>query len=588
MSAQPQMNDVHPGGQRRGRAPVHPIVSPPAGRVPVDAAAARLTAADVAVEAVAAGGQLPVTGAVQPDAWKMTPWRLLQNDKRGSTFEEVVQGFDADAVFAEAQRCLLCKDPTCIAGCPNNNPIPTYIAFVAEGRILDAAVADYEKNSLGACTGRVCAWENQCEGHCVLNARGEGVRVGAIERYIADYALAHHEEFEALIAQRAAERAERGSSSYIDPELSSFAAAVRAYGDAVPASYGPGYGLPDNSVLTGYSVAVIGAGPAGLACADFLSRRGAAVVVFEAQKYAGGLLADGIPEFVLPEGTVEHEVDRLRRQGVVFCFEQALGRDIRLEELRVEFDAVFLGIGAIKARRLGVRGEDAVGVSIAQQYLQEVKVAMSHVGVEGFAVPTVGRRVLVIGAGDTAMDAARTSVRLGAEEVYIVYRRTRAESPSRDGEVEHTLHEGVHFEYLVNPVEFLKDEHGHVNAARLVRMRLGEPDASGRRSPEPIPGSEYDQECDQVIEALGYSANGSVIGQPELLTRGGTVRVRTERGDTEIEGVFAGGDIVRGAMTVVHAIRDGRLAADAIGEYLLKRSGLQSEAPLAGEALAAD
>lgn len=588
MSAQPQLNDAKFGGQGPASATGHSIPESTRTRTPVDAAAARLTAADVAVDKVAAAGQLPVTGAVQPHPWQMTPWRLLQNDKRNTTFDEVIQGFDADAVFAEAQRCLLCKDPTCIAGCPNNNPIPTYIGFVAEGRILDAAVADYEKNSLGACTGRVCAWESQCEGHCVLNARGEGVRVGAIERYIADYALKHHEEFEALIAQRAAERAQRGSSSYTDPNVSSFAAAVGAYGDAVPPAYGPGFGLPDDSVLKGYNVAVIGAGPAGLACADFLSRRGCAVVVFEAQKYAGGLLADGIPEFVLPEGTVDGEVDRLRRQGVVFCFETALGRDIRLEELRLEFDAVFLGIGAIKARRLGVPGEDAVGVSIAQQFLQEVKVAMSHVGVDGFEVPHVGRRVLVIGAGDTAMDAARTSVRLGAEEVYIVYRRTRAESPSRDGEVEHTLHEGVHFEYLVNPVEFLKDENGHVKAARLVRMQLGEPDASGRRSPEPIPGSEYDQPCDQVIEAVGYSANGTVIGQPELLTRGGTVRIKTERGDTELEGVFAGGDIVRGAMTVVHAIRDGRLAADAIGEYLLQRSGLRSETPLLGESPAAD
>ena len=528
------------------------------------------------------------TGEIRPDPWKMTPWRVLGNQQRLSTFAEVIEGFDADAVFAEAQRCLLCKEPTCVSGCPNNNPIPTYIGFVQEGRILDAAVADYEKNSLAACTGRVCAWENQCEGHCVLNARGEGVRIGAIERYIADYALKHKGEFEALIARRAAERAARGASSYTDPSVSAFAAAVAAYGPAVPAAYGADYGLPADTVLTGFTAAVVGAGPAGLACADFLSRRGCAVVVFEAQKYAGGLLADGIPEFVLPEGTVDAEVDRLRGQGVVFCFETALGRDIRLEDLRRDFDSVFLGIGAIKARRLGVPGEDAAGISTAQEYLQYTKVAMSHQGVDGFEVPKVGRRVLVIGAGDTAMDAARTSVRLGAEEVYIVYRRTRAESPSRDGEVEHTLHEGVHFEYLVNPVEFLKDEHGHVRAARLVRMQLGEPDASGRRSPEPVPGSEYEQECDQVIMAVGYSADGKVIGHPEILTRSSTVKVRDEGGETDLEGVFAGGDIARGAMTVVHAIRDGRLAADAMGEYMFAKSAARGESPLHGEPTAAD
>ena len=529
------------------------------------------------------GGQGAAKRPIEPDPWKMTPWRVLQGDRRTVTFDEVIEGFDPDSVFAEAQRCLLCKYPTCISGCPNNNPIPTYIAFVQEGRILDAAAADYEKNSLAACTGRVCAWENQCEGHCVLNARGEGVRVGAIERYISDYALAHKEEFEALLAKRAAERAATGSSSYTDPEVSPFAAAVASYGDKTPPEYSPEFPLPDDRRLDGARVAVVGAGPAGLACADFLSRRGATVTIFEAQKYAGGLLADGIPEFVLPEGTVDREVARICAQGVTIRYEMALGRDVELEELRKQFDAVFLGIGAIKARRLGVPGEDAEGICTAQQYLQHVKVGMSHASGHGFVVPKVGHKVLIVGAGDTAMDAARTSVRLGAEEVYIVYRRTRAESPSRDCEVEHTAVEGTRFEYLVNPVEFLKDEHGHVRAARLVRMRLGDPDASGRRSPEPIPGSEYEQECDQVIMAVGYSADGSVLGHPELLTRNGTVRTRHEGGETELEGVFAGGDIVRGAMTVVHAIRDGRMAADAIGNYILQRANRPMDLAVAAD-----
>ncbi len=528
-------------------------------------------------------GEDAASRPIQPDPWKMTPWRMLQGERRTVTFDEVVQGFDPDSVFAEAQRCLLCKYPTCISGCPNNNPIPTYIALVQEGRILDAAAADYEKNALAACTGRVCAWENQCEGHCVLNARGEGVRVGAIERYISDYALAHSDAFEALLAKRAAERAATGVSSYTDPNVSPFAAAVASYGDKVPPEYTAEFPVPDDDRLDGARVAVVGAGPAGLACADFLSRRGAAVTIFEAQRYAGGLLADGIPEFVLPEGTVDREVARITAQGVTIRYEMALGRDVQLEQLRAEFDAVFLGIGAIKARRLGVPGEDAEGIGTAQQYLQHVKVAMSHASDLGFVVPKVGNKVLIVGAGDTAMDAARTSVRLGAKEVYIVYRRTRAESPSRHGEVEHTVVEGTRFEYLVNPVEFLKDEHGHVRAARLVRMRLGEPDASGRRSPEPIPGSEYEQECDQVIMAVGYSADGSVLGHPELLTRSSTVRVRDEGGETVLDGVFAGGDIVRGAMTVVHAIRDGRMAADAIGAYILERSKRSADMAVAAD-----
>jgi|GEM_PF-5500273 len=303
------------------------------------------------------------------DQWKMTPWRLLSHSERGATFEEVIQGFDADSVLVEAQGCLLCKHPTCISGCPNNNPIPTYIGLVQEGRILEAAVADYEKNSLAACTGRVCNWEAQCEGNCVLNTRGEGVRIGAIERYIADYALRHKDEFDALMAQRAAERAVRGSSAYTAAEISPFAAAVTAYGNASPEAYVPPYGIPDDTPLAGHTVGVVGAGPAGLACADYLSRRGCAVVVFEAQKYSGGLLADGIPEFVLPEDTVEGEVARLRDQDVVFCFETVLGSDMSLDDLRREFDAVFLGIGATTARRTGVAGEDAEGVWTAQEFL---------------------------------------------------------------------------------------------------------------------------------------------------------------------------------------------------------------------------
>ncbi len=534
-------------------------------------------------------------GFPQVDQWQMTPVHYRPVDDRHG-FGEVAQGYlTEEEARAEAARCLLCKHPTCISGCPNNNPIPTFLALVLADRILDAAVSDFEKNSLPACTGRVCNWEEQCEGWCVLNADGEGVRIGAVERFIGDYALRHRDEFDKLWAQRQAEERAQGVSSYTRPDISPYSSAIEAYGGAaVPGYYTekqaaqvlgaaviPGYepedSPPDDTVLLdGMRVAIVGSGPAGLACADMLSRRGASVVVFDSKSYPGGVLADGIPEFVLPQEVVDREIERIRSQGVAFRFGEAVGKELTLDELRKQYDAVFVGIGAEEPRRLGVPGEDAKGVMTAQAFLTEAKRA----GIPGSGVepPKLGHRVLVIGAGNTSMDAARTSVRLGAEDVRIVYRRTRVQSPSRDIEIEHSTEEGVHFEYLVNPVEFLKDEAGRVRAARLVRMRLGERDAGGRRRPEPIPGSEYELPCDSVLLAIGYSVHGIDLGHPEILNRDGTARTHGEGGATDLPGVFAGGDLVRGAYTVVHAIRDGRLAADAMGEYLLRhKKGVPGE-----------
>ena len=523
------------------------------------------------------------------DQWKMTPVHHLPVAQR-KTFDEVAQGYlSDDEARAEAARCIMCKHPTCISGCPNNNPIPTWLALVVEGRILDAAVCDYEKDSLAACTGRVCNWEEQCEGWCVLNADGEGVRIGAIERYIADYAFRHREEFDQLRAQRAAEEKTQGFSSYTRPEVSTYAAIVEAYGSsAVPGYYTdldnsaivggalvPGYepedAPPEETSLNGGRVAVIGAGPAGLACADMLSRRGAEVVVFEEQAYPGGLLADGIPEFVLPRAVVEQEVDRIRSQGVSFRFGQSLGQNLQLDSLRTQFHAIFAGVGAEVAHRLDVPGEDAEGILTAQAFLRQAKRALaSGSGVEP---PRVGQRVLVIGAGNTSMDAARTALRLGAADVRIIYRRTRVQSPSRDIEIDLATEEGVHFDYLVNPVEFMKDDQGRVRAARLIRMRLTPAQGGGRPRPEAVPGSEYELPCDTVLLAVGYSVHGIDLGHPELLNRNGTVRSHGEGGETDLPGVFVGGDLVRGAYTVVHAIRDGRLAADAIGRYLRRSHG---------------
>jgi glutamate synthase (NADPH/NADH) small chain len=519
------------------------------------------------------------------DQWRMTPVHHRAPEGRKG-FDEVAEGYLTDEeVRAEAARCIMCRHPTCISGCPNNNPIPTWLALVVEGRILDAAVADYEKDSLAACTGRVCNWEEQCEGWCVLNADGQGVRIGAVERYIADYAFRHREEFDRLRAQRAREEKEQGRSSYTRPDVSSYANAMEAYGSAVPGyaderqtsrrlgsadvpGYEPEDAPPEDTALDGSRVAVVGAGPAGLACADFLSRRGAEVTVFEAQSYPGGLLADGIPEFVLPQAVVDREVDRIASQGVRFRYGQVMGQNLKLDDLRREFDAVFVGVGAEVARRLDVAGQEADGILTAQSFLRAAKRAL--VPDSGLPRPTVGRHVLVIGAGNTSMDAARTSLRLGAEDVTVIYRRIRAESTSRDIEIDLATEEGVRFEYLVNPVAFLKDDAGRVRAARLVRMRL-EAAPGGRPRPQPIPGSEYEVRCDMVLLAVGYSVHGLDLGHPEILNRDGTVHAHGEGGVTDVPGVFVGGDLVRGAYTVVHAIRDGRLASDAIGHYLLRR-----------------
>ncbi|HVB11153.1 MAG TPA: NAD(P)-dependent oxidoreductase [Bacillota bacterium] len=452
---------------------------------------------------------------MEGDRWAKTPMEELAGDRRTRSFDEVALGYTESEVLAEAQRCLNCLHPLCVDGCPNGNPIPAFIAAAAEGRILDAAQIDYENNPLPSCSGRVCAWERQCEGACVLNVCGEGVRIGAIERYIADAAL---------------------SAGF---------------------AFAPAEDLD-------WRVAVVGAGPAGLSCADFLSRRGVAVAVLDAADQPGGLLADGIPEFVLPASRIQAEVARLRRQGVAFLPRVRLGADISLQRLREEFDAVFVAVGAGRARALGVPGEDAAGVVSAQRFLHEAKVSG---GVPGVA----GARVVVIGAGNTAMDAARTAVRLGAGDVRILYRRSEAESPSRPVEIAHARAEGVEFEYLVNPLAFLADDAGALTAVRLQRMRLGAPDRGGRPRPEPIPGSELDQPCDLAVLAVGYEVEGAAIAAPEAVRPDGRLAADAGDGRMELEGVFAGGDAVRGPATVVEAFRDGRVAADAILRYLATR-----------------
>ena len=494
----------------------------------------------------------------------MTAMRSLPVAERVHSFAEVALGFDEAEVEAEAERCIQCKHPVCVDGCPNHNPIPTFISLVREGRYAEAAAVDYLQNALPSCTGRVCAWEQQCEGRCVLHARGEGVRIGAIERFIADYALRHPDEVAGARAAMLETAAAVGRTPGADAP---YGAVVSAYSAATPEDAPEWDGRPDPSLI-GREVAVVGAGPAGLACADFLSRLGAGVTVWEAQQQAGGLLADGIPEFVLPSATVGLEVERLRGQGVRFRFGEALGRDVELEALQHGHDAVFLAIGASLARKMGIPGEDSRGVVTAQEFLHRGKLALLP-GPDAQA-PDIGAHVLIVGAGNTAMDAARTAVRLGASDVRVVYRRTEAESPSRRVEIHHTVDEGVRFEYLVNPVAFLADGGGRLRAVRLERMRLGKPDSSGRPRPEPIPDSAYELPCDTAILAVGYAVAGTDLQHPEMLARGGAIRTVDPSGATERGGIFAGGDAVRGPATVVEAVHDGRVAAHAIAAYLAR------------------
>lgn len=449
-------------------------------------------------------------------------------------FGEVALTYADEQAIAEAQRCLQCYKPACEQGCPNHNPIKTFIRLVAEGKAVEAAELLWAHNAIPSCTGRVCAWENQCEGACPLGRKGEPIAIGALERYLAEKAL------------------------------------DARFPDGRPALAGP-WPTGVESIVPG-DVAVVGAGPAGLSCANILSRRGYRVTVIDGWVAPGGVMSYGIPEFVLPKRTVAAEVERLRRQGVRFVQQVVVGRDITVEDLfRMGFRAVFLGIGANEAVKMGVPGEDLEGVVTAKDFLMAVALARLRSEDDG-AAPAMdlrGRRVAVIGAGNTAMDAARTALRLGAREVSILYRRAREHSPSRPVEMALAEEEGVRFEFLVAPQRFLGQE-GKLVAAEMIRMRLGAPDSSGRPAPEPIEGSEFVMPLDLAILAVGYRVERELAeSTPGLQTgRGGRILVQDERGLTSLPGVWAGGDCVTGANTVVHAVAAGRQAAEAIAAYL--------------------
>lgn len=444
---------------------------------------------------------------------------------RAHNFEEVCYGYNLEEATTEASRCLHCKNPRCVQACPVSVKIPEFIAKVAAVDIAGAAAIIAEDSSLPAVCGRVCPQESQCEGSCILGVKGEPVAIGKLERFVADYS-----------------------------------ATTGANPVEAPAAPTPGRA----------KVAIIGSGPAGLACASDLAKKGYDVTIFEALHKAGGVLEYGIPEFRLPKDTVlKREINAVKALGVKIETDVIVGRTVTIDQLmdKEGFKAVFVGTGAGLPKFMGIPGENLNGVFSANEFLTRNNLMKAFR--EDYLTPIhAGRKCCVVGGGNVAMDAARTALRLGADTT-IVYRRTENELPARKEEVHHAKEEGIDFQMLTNPVEILGDEKGWVRAIKCIRMELGEPDASGRRSPVPIPGSEFEIPTETVILALGTAPNPLIVNTTKGLqaTRRGGLEADAE-GRTTREGIFAGGDAVTGAATVILAMGAGRKAAAAIDEYL--------------------
>ena len=443
---------------------------------------------------------------------------------RATNFKEVCLGYNEEEARLEASRCLSCKNPQCVTGCPVGINIPAFIKQVKEGNDLEAAKEIAKYSSLPAVCGRVCPQEKQCEGKCVLGVKGEPVSIGKLERYVADTSRKNN------------------------------------------------FDLTTTEPKNGKKVAIIGAGPAGLTCAGDLAKAGFDVTIFEALHKAGGVLVYGIPEFRLPKDeVVAHEVENIKKLGVKIETDVIVGKTITIDELFNEgFDAMFIGSGAGLPKFMGIPGENANGVLSANEFLTRVNLMRAFD--ECYDTPVVvGKKVAVVGGGNVAMDAVRTALRLGAE-ANIVYRRSESELPARVEEVHHAKEEGVKFHMLTNPTEILMDEKGCVSGMKCVKMELGEPDASGRRSPVEIPNSEFIMDVDMVIMALGTSPNPLISRTTKGLeiNKKRCLVVNEETLETTKENVYAGGDAVTGAATVILAMGAGKHAAKSIKEKLLK------------------
>jgi glutamate synthase (NADPH/NADH) small chain len=441
---------------------------------------------------------------------------------RNANFNEVNLGLPEKVALLEAERCLLCKDPKCIAGCPVGVNIPRFIELLSQGKLPEAAHCMLNDNALPSVTGRVCPQETQCEIECIRGNKGLPVAIGYLERYVGDWARGHSDQQTLQVA---------------------------------PPS--------------GKQVAVVGSGPGGLTAAGELAKCGHDVTVYEALHKPGGVLVYGIPEFRLPKKIVQEEVARLQAAGVKIVCNTVIGRTYTLPELREQFDAVFIANGAGLPVFMNVPGENLKGVYSANEYLTRVNLMAAYQFPRADTPVLKGQRIATVGGGNVAMDSARTAKRLGAQSSMIVYRRTRKEMPARAEEIHHAEEEGIQFEFLVAPVEVLGNEKKWVTGLKCVRMKLGEPDASGRARPIAIPGSEFVVPCDVVVVAVGTRANPLLTSTcPDLkLNKWGNIIV-DDQGMTNLPGVFAGGDIVRGAATVILAMGDGKRAAKAMDEYL--------------------
>ena len=444
---------------------------------------------------------------------------------RNKNFDEVALGYTPEQAIDEAKRCLNCKHKPCVGGCPVKINIPAFIAEVANGNFEEAYQIILKDSSLPAVCGRVCPQESQCESKCVRGIKGEPVAIGRLERFVADY----HNKNTEVTAQ--------------------------------------------TIKTNGKKVAVIGSGPSGLACAGDLAKKGYEVTVFEAFHLAGGVLVYGIPEFRLPKSIVQREIDNLKALGVKVELNTVIGKTISIDELMTEygFESVFIGSGAGLPRFMNIPGENLSGVYFANEFLTRINLMKAYKPDSTTPIQK-GKKVVVVGGGNVAMDAARCAKRLGAE-VYIVYRRTEEELPARKEEVEHAIEEGIIFKFLSNPVEVLGNEYGWVSGVKCQQMQVGEPDASGRRSTSPIPNSEFIIDADCVIMSIGTSPNPLIKSTTEgLATQKWGGIIADENGLTSREGIYAGGDAVTGAATVILAMGAGKTSAAAIDEYLKNKN----------------